>query len=99
MCANVVAGLSGVAAAYFVNRFGAMNTMLFSHFPSNVAVLVNETLDSPKRFQIVRRFPSSARDFKPNQDFEALFKIPYIYVQSQQKRQADFPSHHKDAAT
>ena len=63
---------------------------LFSHFPSNVAVLVNETLDSPKRFQIVRRFPSSARDFKPNQDFETLFKIPYIYVQSQQKRHADF---------
>ena len=63
---------------------------LFSHFPPTVTALVNETLDSPKRFQIVRRFPSSARDFKPNQDFEALFKIPYIYVQSQQKRQADF---------
>ena len=63
---------------------------LFSHFPPAVTALVNETLDSPKRFQIVRRFPSSAREFKPNQEFETLFKIPYIYVQSQQKRQADF---------
>jgi len=39
-CANVVAGLSGIAASYFVNRFGAINTMVWSHLPSNVLLIL-----------------------------------------------------------
>lgn len=39
MGANVVAGLSGVAAAHLVARCGAMLTMVATHLPSNVLLL------------------------------------------------------------
>ena len=39
MASNVVAGVSGVAAAYFVEHYGAMRTMVVSHFPSNLLLL------------------------------------------------------------
>jgi hypothetical protein len=39
MASNVVAGASGVAAAYFVKRYGPMLTMVASHFPSNLLLL------------------------------------------------------------
>ena len=39
MAANLVAGLSGIAASYFVKRFGAMLTMIVTHLPSNVLLL------------------------------------------------------------
>ena len=39
MASNVVAGVSGIAAAYFVERYGAMRTMVVSHFPSNLLLL------------------------------------------------------------
>jgi len=32
---NVMAGISGIMASYFVKRFGAMLTMITSHLPSN----------------------------------------------------------------
>lgn len=32
---NVMAGISGIMASYFVKRFGAMITMITSHLPSN----------------------------------------------------------------
>ena len=64
MCANVVAGLSGVAAAYFVNKFGAMNTMLFSHFPSNILLLLVPFMPSPlsAAAMLVARFTISQMD-------------------------------------
>ena len=64
MCANVVAGLSGVAAAYFVNRFGAMNTMLFSHFPSNILLLLVPLMPTPlaAAAMLVARFTISQMD-------------------------------------
>jgi MFS family permease len=40
MASNVVAGISGVAAAHFVKRFGAMNTMVASHLPSNILLVL-----------------------------------------------------------
>ena len=64
MCANVVAGLSAVAAAYFVNKFGAMNTMLFSHFPSNILLLLVPFMPSPlsAAAMLVARFTMSQMD-------------------------------------
>lgn len=37
---NVVAGISGISASYFVNRFGAINTMVWTHLPSNILLLL-----------------------------------------------------------
>ncbi len=64
MCANVVAGLSAVAAAYFVGKFGAMNTMLFSHFPSNILLLLVPFMPSPlsAAAMLVARFTISQMD-------------------------------------
>ena len=38
--ANVLAGLSALAATPLVNRIGAINTMVFTHFPSNIFLLL-----------------------------------------------------------
>mmetsp|Transcript_30370 Transcript_30370/g.66357 ORF Transcript_30370/g.66357 Transcript_30370/m.66357 type:complete len:501 (-) Transcript_30370:244-1746(-) len=40
MLANMVAGGSGIAASYFVRRFGAMLTMIASHLPSNILLML-----------------------------------------------------------
>jgi MFS family permease len=37
--ANVLAGLSALAAAPLANRFGLVNTMVFTHLPSNLLLL------------------------------------------------------------
>jgi hypothetical protein len=64
MCANVVAGLSGVAAAHCVSRFGAMNTMLFSHFPSNILLLLVPFMSDPfaASAMLIARFSISQMD-------------------------------------
>ena len=36
---NIVAGCSSVAAGYFVKRWGAINTMVFTHLPSNLLLM------------------------------------------------------------
>ena len=38
--ANVLAGLSALAATPLVNSIGAINTMVFTHFPSNIFLLL-----------------------------------------------------------
>jgi MFS family permease len=37
--ANVLAGLSALAAAWIANRIGLINTMVFTHLPSNVLLI------------------------------------------------------------
>ncbi len=53
MGANVVAGVSGIAAAYFVKRFGAMQTMIATHLPSNILLLAVPFM--PTSWTAVRR--------------------------------------------
>jgi MFS family permease len=38
--ANIFAGLSGLAAASIANRIGLINTMVFTHIPSNVLLML-----------------------------------------------------------
>lgn len=38
--ANLLAGLSGLAAAWLARRIGLINTMVFTHLPSNVLLLL-----------------------------------------------------------
>lgn len=39
-CANILAGVSALAAARIAKRFGLLNTMVFTHLPSNVLLLL-----------------------------------------------------------
>src|SRR5207245_621260 len=38
--ANILAGISALAAAWLAQRFGLLNTMVFTHLPSNVLLLL-----------------------------------------------------------
>ena len=38
--ANILAGISALAAAWLAKRFGLLNTMVFTHLPSNVLLLL-----------------------------------------------------------
>ena len=38
--ANILAGVSALAAAWLAKRFGLLNTMVFTHLPSNVLLLL-----------------------------------------------------------
>jgi MFS family permease len=37
---NIVAGVSGLAAGWFVRKIGAINTMVFTHLPSNILLML-----------------------------------------------------------
>jgi len=39
-CANIFAGLSALVAARLASRFGLINTMVFTHLPSNVLLML-----------------------------------------------------------
>lgn len=74
MCANIVAGASGVAAAYFVTRFGAMNTMVVSHLPSNILLGLVPLMPSKlsAAFILVARFCISQMDVPARQAYVAM---------------------------
>ena len=38
--ANILAGISALAAAWLAKRFGLLNTMVFTHLPSNILLLL-----------------------------------------------------------
>jgi MFS family permease len=38
--ANVLAGISALSAGWLANRFGLLNTMVFTHLPSNVLLVL-----------------------------------------------------------
>jgi len=71
MAANVVAGASGIAAAYFVKRFGAMLTMVASHLPSNVllAAVPFMPTGASAATMLVARFSISQMDVPARQAY------------------------------
>ena len=71
--ANVLAGLSALAATPLVNRIGAINTMVFTHFPSNLFLLLvpfmpNRTLAV---LVLLLRFTISQMDVPARQTYVA----------------------------
>ena len=71
--ANVLAGLSALAATPLVNRIGAINTMVFTHFPSNLFLLLvpfmpNKTLAITV---LLLRFTISQMDVPARQTYVA----------------------------
>jgi MFS family permease len=71
MGANVVAGASGIAAAYFVKKLGAMLTMIASHAPSNVLLLAVPLMPSgaAAAVMLVARFSISQMDVPARQAY------------------------------
>jgi len=71
--ANILAGLSALAATPLVNRIGAINTMVFTHFPSNIFLLLvpfmpNQTLAI---LILLLRFTISQMDVPARQTYVA----------------------------
>jgi len=64
-----VAGISGIAASYFVNKFGAINTMVWSHLPSNVLLILVPfmTTGPASAAMLVARFSISQMDVPARQ--------------------------------
>lgn len=71
---NVVAGISGISAAYFVNKFGAINTMVWSHLPSNILLFLVPFMPSRKSaaFMLIGRFCISQMDVPARQSYVAM---------------------------
>src|SRR5206468_12703815 len=40
LCANLLAGISALAAGWLARRIGLVNTMIFTHLPSNVLLIL-----------------------------------------------------------
>ena len=71
--ANVLAGFSALAATPLVNSIGAINTMVFTHFPSNIFLLLvpfmpNKTLAV---LILLLRFTISQMDVPARQTYVA----------------------------
>mmetsp|Transcript_18074 Transcript_18074/g.25739 ORF Transcript_18074/g.25739 Transcript_18074/m.25739 type:complete len:484 (+) Transcript_18074:38-1489(+) len=71
---NVVAGISGISAAYFVSRFGAINTMVWTHLPSNIFLLLVPFMPTKNAaaLMLVTRFCISQMDVPARQSYVAM---------------------------
>jgi MFS family permease len=76
--ANVLAGVSGLVAGHLVKRIGAVNTMVFTHLPSNVLLLLVPLM--PTRDAAVGvlllRFCLSQMDVPARQGYVAVVVAP-----------------------
>ncbi|KAG8457691.1 hypothetical protein KFE25_001477 [Diacronema lutheri] len=76
--ANLVAGLSGIAAGFFVKRFGAMLTMVATHLPSNVLLALVPLMPTGASAgaMLVGRFTISQMDVPARQAYVAMVVAP-----------------------
>lgn len=74
MASNIVAGASGIAAAYFVKKYGAMLTMIASHLPSNILLLAVPLMPTSvtAACMLVARFTISQMDVPARQSYVAM---------------------------
>ena len=71
---NVVAGLSSMAAGCMVRRFGAVETMVYTHLPSNVLLMLVPLMPSAGAavFMLVLRYTISQMDVPARQAYVAM---------------------------
>ena len=69
--ANILAGLSALAAARFAERFGLINTMVFTHIPSNILLMLVPLMPSlPLAIAVLLlRFSISQMDVPTRQSY------------------------------
>lgn len=77
-CANVLAGISALAAAWVAARIGLVNTMVLTHLPSNVLlVLVPLMPNLPLAIVVLfARFSISQMDVPPRQSYTMMIVGP-----------------------
>ena len=71
---NIVSGISGVLSAKLVEKIGAMATMIFTHLPSNIFLLVIPICISPTlaMIMILCRFCISQMDVPARQTYVSM---------------------------
>jgi MFS family permease len=76
--ANVFAGLSALLAARIAERFGLVNTMVFTHLPSNVLLILVPLMPNLKLATAVllARFAISQMDVPTRQSYTMAVVLP-----------------------
>ncbi len=76
--ANLLSGLSGLVAARLADRFGLINTMVFTHIPSNVLLILVPLMPTFEWSMAVllARFAISQMDVPTRQSFVASVVAP-----------------------
>ena len=76
--ANLLSGLSGLVAARLADRFGLVNTMVFTHIPSNVLLILVPLMPTFEWSMAVllARFAISQMDVPTRQSFVASVVAP-----------------------
>jgi MFS family permease len=76
--ANLLSGLSGLAAARLADRFGLINTMVFTHIPSNVLLILVPLMPTfeSSMLLLIARFAISQMDVPTRQSFVASVVAP-----------------------
>jgi hypothetical protein len=76
---NVIGGTSGLPAKYFVKKFGAVNTMVFTHSPSSVLLALVAVMPSAASAaaMVLLRFTISQMDVPARQLYVASVVAPH----------------------
>ncbi|HET9373715.1 MAG TPA: MFS transporter [Chthoniobacterales bacterium] len=76
--ANILAGISALAAARVAQRIGLVNTMVFSHLPSNILLMVVPFMPNlPSAIVVLfARFAISQMDVPPRQSYTMAVVAP-----------------------
>jgi MFS family permease len=76
--ANILAGISGLAAAWVAARIGLVNTMVFTHLPSNILLLLVPLMPNlPLAIAVLLlRFSISQMDVAPRQSYTMAVVAP-----------------------
>jgi MFS family permease len=76
--ANIVAGISALAAAWVASRIGLVNTMVFTHLPSNILLLLVPLMPNLALAiaVLLLRFSISQMDVPPRQSYTMAVVAP-----------------------
>ena len=76
--ANILAGISGLAAARIAARIGLVNTMVFTHLPSNILLMLVPLMPNLPLAIVVllARFSISQMDVPPRQSYTMAVVTP-----------------------
>jgi predicted MFS family arabinose efflux permease len=76
--ANILAGISGLAAAWIAARIGLVNTMVFTHLPSNILLFLVPLMPNlPLAIAVLLlRFSVSQMDVTPRQSYTMAVVAP-----------------------
>jgi len=76
--ANLFAGVSALAAGWLANRFGLLNTMVFTHLPSNVLLMLIPLMPTPgwAVALLLARFSISQMDVPTRQAYTVAVVAP-----------------------